>query len=147
MKRIFLGLLVISIFTSSLMVNAHGNAGKYLIILQAGKETHEGLARAVHALLYSRELKENGHEVVLIFDGAGTEWIEKWAKADSTDKLANSYRELRELGVTQVVCDFCASAFHVKESLKKQDVTLNDEYQGHPSIVKWINQGYQIIVL
>jgi hypothetical protein len=46
---------------------------KFAIILQAGKETHEGMARAVHALLYAAELKETGYEVVLIFDGAGTE--------------------------------------------------------------------------
>ena len=47
---------------------------KYLIILQAGTESHEGMARAVHALLYATELKEAGYEVALVFDGAGTEW-------------------------------------------------------------------------
>lgn len=26
----------------------------------AGKESHEGMARAVHALLYAKELKEHG---------------------------------------------------------------------------------------
>lgn len=43
---------------------------KYLIILQAGKETHEGLARALHALLYTRELKAHGHDVVPVFVNA-----------------------------------------------------------------------------
>lgn len=45
--------------------------GKYLVILQAGKESHEGMARAVHAFLYASELKEHGHEVVLVFDDGG----------------------------------------------------------------------------
>ena len=40
---------------------------KYLIILQAGTESHEGMARAVHALLYATELKEAGYPVTLIF--------------------------------------------------------------------------------
>lgn len=147
MKRCYILIVLIVCFTIFNITNTFGASGKYLVILQAGSESHEGFARALHALLYSRELKENGYEVVLIFDGAGTEWIEKWSQADSTDTLAQRYRELRELGVTQVICDFCASAFQVKESLNKQNVTLHDEYRGHPSIAKWVNRGYQIIVL
>jgi hypothetical protein len=48
----------------------------------------EGLARALHALLHSRELKEHGPEVVLVFDGAGTEWAEEWTNPESQHKLA-----------------------------------------------------------
>ena len=44
-----------------------GQNKKFAIVLQAGKETHEGMARAVHALLYAAELKEKGYEVVLTF--------------------------------------------------------------------------------
>ena len=35
---------------------------EFAIVLQAGKETHEGMARAVHALLYATELKEKGYK-------------------------------------------------------------------------------------
>lgn len=143
LSGIFLFILLFVLFSS----NAFAESRKFLVILQAGTETHEGMARAVHALLYSKELKEHGYEVVLIFDGAGTEWIEKWAKADETDKLANSYKELRGMGVTQVVCDFCATAFQVKESLEKSNVTLSGEYQGHPNIAEWVDKGYELIIL
>ena len=127
-------------------VVAHA-AGKYAIILQAGKEHHEGTARAVHALLYARELKERGHEVVLIFDGAGTEWAEEFSNPDSQSKLKATYDELRKLGVVEVVCDFCANAFQVKERLAARQAPLIAEYAGHPSIAKWIEQGYALIVL
>lgn len=126
---------------------AFAASGKYLVILQAGKETHEGMARAVHALLYSKELKEHGHEVVLVFDGAGTEWASEWLDPESQDKLKPMYEALRKEGVTQVICDFCANAFQVKEKLKAQGQALTSEYQGHPSIAKWADQGYQIVVL
>src|SRR5262249_3820225 len=116
-------------------------------ILQAGKETHEGMARAVHALLYSRELKEHGHDVVLVFDGAGTEWVAEWTKPDTTGKLAPMYRAAEKLGSPEMVCDFCAGAFQVKESLQGRRVPLAAEFQGHPSIAKWVDQGYQIVVL
>ncbi|GIW44949.1 MAG: hypothetical protein KatS3mg077_2231 [Candidatus Binatia bacterium] len=121
--------------------------GKYLIILQAGKQSHEGHARAYHALLYAKELQENSHTVVLVFDGAGTEWVEEWTRPGSADPLVPLYREVRAKGITNVVCDFCANAFQVKNSLKERGTQLVSEYSGHPSIAKWANQGYQIIVL
>ncbi len=121
--------------------------GKYLVILQASKETHEGMARAVHALLYTQELKEHGHDVVLVFDGAGTEWAEEWTKPDSTNKLTPMYQQLHKLGITEIICDFCAGAFQVKDQLQERKLPLFAEFQGHPSIAKWVDQGYQIIVL
>ncbi len=68
---------------------------KYAIILQAGTETHEGTARALHA----------------------------------------------------IVCDFCSTAFKVKDALAKEGAHFEGEYQGHPSIAKWVDQGYQLVVL
>lgn len=137
--------LITILFLQSNVLSAA--TGKYLVILQAGKESHEGMARAVHALLYSKELKEHGHEVALVFDGAGTEWVSEWTKPESQDKLKPMYEALRKEGVTQVICDFCASAFQVKEGLKTQGQELTAEYQGHPSIAKWADEGYQLVIL
>ena len=60
------GLFVICLLLTQ---SAFADAGKCLIILQAGKESHEGMARAVHDLFYSKELKEHGHKAALVFDG------------------------------------------------------------------------------
>jgi len=121
--------------------------GKFLILLQTGKETHEGSSRALHALLYAKELKEHGHEVVLIFDGAGTEWAYDWVNPDSTSELQPLFKELREKLGTWIICDYCAAAFKVKRGLTVLNVPLTSEYEGHPSIAKWADEGYQIIVL
>lgn len=118
---------------------------KYLIILQAGTEGHEGMARAVHALLYATELKEAGYEVALVFDGAGTEWAK--ALLDPENKLHSAYKKLEKAGVTRIICDFCSRAFHVREDLQKGTIPLVAEFEGHPSLVKWIKQGYTPIVL
>jgi len=122
-------------------------AGKYAIILQAGKEGHEGTARAVHAFLYAQELKEHGHAVVLIFDGAGTEWAQELSDPASESKLKAMYAQLKAQGITEIICDFCAGAFGVKERLVQRQLPLVAEYAGHPSIAKWVDQGYQLIVL
>lgn len=118
---------------------------KFAVILQADTDRHEGMARAVHALLYSLEMKRAGYPVVLIFDGAGTGWAEKLR--DPKHPLHARYEEVKKAGVTEVVCDFCSGAFGVKDSLKKENAPFAAEFEGHPSILKWVKQGYKVIVL
>lgn len=122
-------------------------SGKYLVILQAGTESHEGMARAVHAFLYARELKEHGHEVRLVFDGAGSEWAEELSNPASESKIKPMYNEFKKQGISEVICDFCAGAFGVKEKLQGRQLPLTAEYEGHPSIAQWADQGYQIVIL
>lgn len=119
---------------------------RFLIILQADTDRHEGLARALHALLYAKELKAGGYPVVLVFDGAGTGWAK--LMRDPKHKLHTRYAELKKMGVVEEVCDFCAGAFKVKAGLlEMSEKTLVSEFEGHPSLKKWVDQGYQIAVL
>ncbi|MBI2071047.1 MAG: DsrE family protein [Elusimicrobia bacterium] len=144
-----LGLLAAALFSGLLLfgcAESRERPPKFLIILQAGTESHEGLARALHALLYAKELKEAGYAVTLVFDGAGTGWAE--AFRDPKNKLHDRYKGLKNLQVVEEICDFCAGAFKVKGKLKQMsDATLVGEFEGHPSLKKWVAQGYQIIVL
>ena len=120
--------------------------GRYAIILQAGNETNEGKARAVHALLYATELAESGYEVALIFDGAGTGWANELRKPENA--LHKHYLRIKELGMVEEICDYCADSFEVKNDLPEQQrKLLVGDYKGHPSLVKWIERGYRIIVL
>lgn len=119
---------------------------KFLIILQADTDRHEGLARALHALLYATELKKNGHPVALVFDGAGTGWAK--ALRDPKNKLHDKFMALKSMGIVEEICDFCAGAFKVKDGLKASpDAGLVGEFEGHPSITKWVDRGYQILIL
>jgi len=135
------------ILAGVLMAASPAQAGSFAIILQAGKESHEGSARALHALMYAQELKDHGHEVVLIFDGAGTAWAEELTDPESESKLKGRYDTLREAGIIEIICDYCAGAFQVKGELSGREAPLVGEYEGHPSIAKWAGQGYQLLVL
>ena len=120
--------------------------GKYLIILQAGNETNEGGARALHALLYASELAEGGHDVTLIFDGAGSGWAVEFQKKDHP--LHEKYVKMAKMGVVLEICDHCSEHFKVKEQLTEQQLTLlAGDYEGHPSLLRWVDQGYQLVVL
>lgn len=147
-RRVVLSLAIIGFLLALVYARAKEDAmdGKFVIILQAGTESHEGLARALHALLYAQELKSGGYSVTLIFDGAGTAWAEAFQKPDHM--LHGKYAALKEQGVVEEICDHCAGAFKVKESIKKMDEkSLVGEFEGHPSLKKWVDQGYQIVVL
>jgi hypothetical protein len=120
--------------------------GKYAIILHSGNETNEGKSRAVHALLYARDLAEHGNTVVLIFDGAGTGWANELRKPENP--FHKHYVKVQELGTVIEICDYCAEAFKVKKDLpKQQKKLLVGDYEGHTSISKWANKGYTLIVL
>ena len=142
----WIGAVVVAM-TVGMAVPLAAEAGEYAIILQAGKQHPEGLARALHALLYAKELKEHGHEVVLIFDGAGTTWAEEFSNPKSDSVYRPLYEELKQAGAISIVCDYCASAFKVKAQLVERKVALAGEYAGHPSIAKWVDAGYQLIIL
>ena len=100
-KRItILALCAVAIlFQGCCPFRADGPHKRFAIVLQAGKETHEGMARAGHAFLYANELKDKGYDVVLIFDGAGTEWAEELSNPDSQSKILPLYKTFKEKGV------------------------------------------------
>jgi hypothetical protein len=115
---------------------------KFAIFVHAGE--NEG-AKALHALLYAQELHEAGHEVKVIFDGAGTAWIQRFE--DSSNKYHPIYKAVKSLGVISGVCEFCAGAFGVSESVTQSGLQALGEAQGHPSLAKLAAEEYQIITL
>ncbi len=115
---------------------------KFGIIVQAGENE---LARALHSLLYARELKEGGHEVRLIFDGAGTGWIPKME--DPGWKYHAAYRWVKEHGLIGGVCQYCSTAFRATDAAWQAGLTLLGEVDGHPSLLALVADGYQLLVL
>jgi hypothetical protein len=139
-------LLMIALLTMGVAFAGEASKGGFAIILQAGNETNEGQARAVHALLYAVELAEAGYDVVLIFDGAGTGWANELSKPDNA--FHQHYMKIKALGIVEEICDYCAISFDVKEDLPEQQrKLLVGDYEGHPSLAKWVERGYQIISL
>ncbi|RLJ71407.1 hypothetical protein BCF55_1709 [Hydrogenivirga caldilitoris] len=114
---------------------------KVAIVVLAGKETHESLGRVANALEAVKEFKEAGDEVVLIFDGAGTEWVGELSKEEHL--LNPLYKAVKDR--VKGVCSFCANAFGVKEEIERTGAPLLSEYDGHPSFKHLISEGYQVI--
>lgn len=114
---------------------------KTALIVFAGTETHAELGRVFNAIETAREYKEDGEEVKVIFDGAGTEWIPELENPDHDAHEA--YASIKD--VIEGACKFCAKSFGVFEEIKATDVTLISEFEGHPSIKSLVDDGYQVI--
>ena len=100
---------------------------KILIVILAGRETHEGMGRLTNALVLAKEMKEFGYKVKVIFDGAGTEWISEITNKES--KFFQLYNEVKN--VIAGACGFCAAAFNVENEISTLKVL--HEHMGHPS--------------
>ncbi|HEY3367862.1 MAG TPA: DsrE family protein [Symbiobacteriaceae bacterium] len=115
---------------------------KFAIVVHAGPQE---LARALHGLLYAQDLHNAGHEVSVIFDGAGTTWVK--TLEDPENKYHDVYRATKELGLIGGVCEYCAGAFGVAEDVKQSGLPIKGELHGHPSLSDLVAQGYAPLIL
>ncbi|WP_254841353.1 DsrE family protein [Natronomonas marina] len=113
---------------------------KAAIVILAGTDGHENLGRLVNGLETAREFVEAGDDVEVIFDGAGTQWVERLEDPDSDQH--DLYAAVRDdVGV----CDYCSGAFGVEEAVDDAGVVTLDEHGGHPSIRSLVEDGYEVI--
>lgn len=119
---------------------------KIAVILHAEPGTHDAMGRALHALLYTKELREAGHDARLIFDGGGTKWIGELSRHDNP--LNPVYEEVKGKGAIKGVCKYCIGAFGGEaEDIKNNGLPVVGDFMGHPSIATLVDEGFHIITL
>jgi len=114
---------------------------KAAIVILAGTESHADSGRVVNGLEAAKEFAENdGDELELIFDGAGTQWIPELEDED------HDYHDLyASVSEDAAACDYCAGAFGVDEAVQDAGVVTLDDHEGHPSIRSLVDDDYEII--
>jgi len=114
---------------------------KAAIVVLAGTESKSDLGRVVNAMEAVKEFKENGDEVRLIFDGAGVQWIGKLSEANHD--YHSLFEEVRDR--VDGICKYCANAFEQTEAVERAELPFADEFEGHPSFRKLIQQNYSVL--
>ena len=124
---------------------------KVAIVLFADPNQKEGYARALHGLIYAKELSGKGKAVKLLFEGAGVMIIEKVGGKDA--KLSEIFAELN-IGVYSPgkvyagACRACAESFGANaEDAKKAGFELLGEDHSHPDIAGLIDDGFALLAL
>lgn len=120
-------------------------ANKFVIIIQA---TQQEVGKAVHGLLYGQELHEEGFEVDILFDGAGTEWPNELSKADHPFNAV--YKQVVKSGIIKGGCKACSDFHNVVEEMEEAGVSVsagNEGNGGHIPFAQYIKNGYFPIIL
>lgn len=114
---------------------------KVAVIVLADNETHGDMGRIANALEVAKEFKEGGDQVKVIFDGAGTKWI--GTLSDNQNQMNPLYEAIKD--TIEGACYFCSGAFGVRNEVEKAGIPFLKDYDGHPSIKKYVDAGYQVI--
>ncbi len=97
----------------------------------------------VHVLLNALDMNEKGHEVKVIIEGSATKLVEELA--DPTKPFANLYQKVKDQGLIDCVCKACSGKMNSLNAAMAQQLPLCDELMGHPSMAKYMEQGFEII--
>ncbi|CAM4331565.1 hypothetical protein [Paenibacillus tarimensis] len=117
---------------------------KFVIIIQADQQD---IGKAVHGLLYGQELHEEGFEVEILFDGAGTQWPGELAKAEHS--FNGLYKQVMKSGIIRGGCQACSAFFDTAGDLGEAGMSLvgSDKSGGHIPFAQYIKDGFLPIVL
>ena len=96
-----------------------------------------------HVLLNTLDLHSKGEEVLLIIEGSATALVSGFE--EGTAPFTAKYRECLEKGLIAGICRACSAKMGSLESAQRQELTLLDDMFGHPSIGKYIKDGYEVI--
>lgn len=114
---------------------------KIAIVILAENGSHEALGRVVNALEFAKELQDHNDDVKIVFDGAGVTFIPQLE--DQENDVHPLYKAVK--GSIEGACKFCSKAFGVINEVRKTDVKLLEDYDDHPSLRSYIQDGYQIV--
>ena len=96
-----------------------------------------------HVMLYAKDFVEKGYEVKIILEGAATKLPAQLIDPDAP--FANLFKFMMDNNLIESVCKACSVKMGAHDDIEKIGLPLNGELNGHPSLEKYVEQGYQVI--
>ncbi|HPR41556.1 MAG TPA: DsrE family protein [Candidatus Methanofastidiosa archaeon] len=96
-----------------------------------------------HAMMNAIDMNKRGHDVRLIIEGSATRLIKTFE--DENGLLTELYQKVKEIGVLDCACSICSFKMGSYENATSLKIPLCDEMMGHPSMARYIEEGYDII--
>jgi len=97
----------------------------------------------VHVLLNALDMHEKGFQVKVVIEGAAVKTVNELN--NDSHPFNKIYREVCDKGLIDCVCQACAAKLGALDGIKEQQLPLNNEMLGHPSLAGFIEQGFQVI--
>lgn len=96
-----------------------------------------------HVMLYAKDFAAKGYDVTIVIEGAATRLVGELTKEGTP--FAPLYAEIKEKGLIGCICKACSVKMGSFEEAQKQGLTMGDDLQGHPSLERYVSDGYEIL--
>ena len=101
------------------------------------------LACFAHVLLNALDMKNRGYDVRVVIEGDATKLVS--LLRNETKPFAGLYRRAKDAGLIDCVCKACASKTGALNAAIEQELRLCDGMEGHPSIARYMEEGYEVL--
>lgn len=97
----------------------------------------------IHVILNALDMNKKGYEVKVIVEGSATKLADQFENDDNP--FFKKYQELKNLGLIDCFCKACSNKMGSLKKVEELGFPTCEELMGHPSMAKYIKQGYSII--
>ncbi|MCX7914555.1 MAG: DsrE family protein [Thermodesulfovibrionales bacterium] len=97
----------------------------------------------IHVLLNALNMKAKGYDVRVVIEGASTKLLSE-LKVE-TNPLHEMFKKALQTGIIDGVCRACSAKMGTLKDAEEIGLALLDDMSGHPSMSRYIDNGYEII--
>ncbi len=97
----------------------------------------------IHVLLNALDMHAQGHEAQIIMEGASVKLIPEIDQPGH--RLLTLWKRALEAGLVAGVCKACAATLGTLAAAEERGMTLLADVSGHPGMLAYREQGYEII--
>jgi hypothetical protein len=96
-----------------------------------------------HVMWNALDMQQRGFQVVIIFEGMATKLLLNLVQPDNL--FHGLYVKVKEAGLIEGVCRACATKTGSLAEAQAQGLRLLDELNGHPSLGRYLEAGFQVL--
>ncbi|TFG26211.1 MAG: cytoplasmic protein [Promethearchaeota archaeon] len=97
----------------------------------------------IHVILNALDLNDRGHDVKVIVEGSACKLVGEFN--NQSNPFYKKYKELKDKNLIDCFCKACSNKMDSLKEVERAGFPTCDEMMGHPSMGKYIEQGYDII--
>ena len=97
----------------------------------------------IHVLLNALDMKARGYEGGIVVEGAATQLIAELIKPENP--LHTLWEKVKTAGLVEGVCKACSQKMGTLQSAQEQGLDLLEEMNGHPSMARYREEGYELV--
>jgi len=96
----------------------------------------------IHVLLNAKDMNEKGIECRIVMEGEAVKLLK--GLEESGNPL---YRKVKEAGLFECICRACSAKLGFLEYNETTGIPVTGDMAGHPSMSRYIDDGYSIITM